>query len=186
MPGVGIKDALIHPPGSTNLVTNGGFETNTTGWVKVGTNTIAVSAEQAWSGAQSLKATYQDSTTLAQYAITLTAVAYTASCYLYIPAAYDGLAPRLERVGFTGAAGPVFVSADLGVRDAWQRLELAAFVPAAGDLDGAININAAAGPPTAGKFLYIDDAQVELGSIATPYIHTDGATASRTGLKWVA
>ena len=186
MTGVGIKDALIRPPGATNLVTNGGFETDITGWVKAGTNTIAVSVEQAMFGTQSLKATYQDSTTLAQFAITLTSAGYTASCFIYIPTAWDGGAPRLERVGFTGATGSVNVSASLAIRDAWQRVVLSGFIPDAGDLTGAIQINAAAGVPTAGRFIYIDGAQTELGLIATPYIHTDGATASRAGMKWVA
>ena len=48
---------------STNIVTNGGLETNTTGWVAQGTNTIARSTEQARSGAASLKVTYQNAAT---------------------------------------------------------------------------------------------------------------------------
>ena len=186
IPSIAPGVAIGRPSGSTNELTNGGAETNTTGWVKAGTNTLDRSTEQAHSGAASFKATYQDSTTMAQYAITLTAVAYTASCWMYIPTAYDGGAPRLERVGFVGATGNTNAEASLATRDAWQRVVLADFTPASGDLAGAIQVNVAAGVPTAGRFIYIDDAQVELGVVATPYIHTDGATASRPALKWVA
>ena len=73
------------------------------------------------------------------------------------------------------------------LRDQWQRLVTPVLTPVAGDLAGTLQAVRAVGtPPSAGRFLYIDAGQVEAGSTATPYIHTDSAAASRAGSRWVA
>src|SRR3990167_8608460 len=50
---------------TTNLCTNGGFETNTTGWTTSGTSTIERSTAQAKFGAASAKCTRGTGTSLA-------------------------------------------------------------------------------------------------------------------------
>ena len=162
---------------TTNLVTNGGFETNTTGWTTGGTNTIAVSAAQQKFGAQSCLATYADNAVLADFAITITNAEHTVSCWVYIPTDYDGDGVELRQLNYTVAASAV--AADLGIRDAWQRLTLT-FTPGA-DVIGNIQINNTGAAPTATRFLYVDGVQVELQPLATPYVETDGGTASRSG-----
>src|SRR5574343_895943 len=109
-------------PAATNLCTNGGFETNTTGWATAGTNAIARSSDVAKFGGYSLQATYQDDTTLASFGITLTAAAHSASAWVYIPAAFDGASVTLGFVGFAGAPGTLTATANLSLGDQWQRV----------------------------------------------------------------
>lgn len=163
-------------PAATNLCTNGGFETDTTGWTAGGTNTIASSATQFKFGAKSNLATYSNNATLADYAATIANVAHTVSVWLYIPAAYDGAGIELRQLNYTVAASAT--NASMATRDAWQKATLT-FTPGA-DVIGNIQVNNTGAAPTAGRFIYIDGFQIETGSIATPYIETDGGTASRS------
>lgn len=164
---------------ATNLITNGGFESNTTGWSTGGTNTIARSTEQVKFGTQSLKCTYQDNTTLASFGITLTAVAHSFSAWVYIPSDYDGTVPRLRFNGFTSATGTLFRNLDLTKRDQWQRVKVNNVTPNSGDLAGTLELFESGTAPTAGRFIYIDGAQCEALRTATPYIETNGSTAAR-------
>ena len=176
------------PKGSTNLITNGGFETDITGWVSGANRTTVRSTEQAHSGAASLKTTANitfGAANIAEYAITLTAAAHRVSVWLYIPAAWTGGNIAVSFNGFTSGSGPSTTNADMSLRDQWQRVVAGPFTPAAGDLVGSIIVRATVAF-NSGEFVYVDDAQVEAGSTATPYIHTDGAVASRPRLKWVA
>ena len=179
------------PTGATNVVTNGGLETNTTGWAAIGTNTIARSIEQAHSGAASLKVTYQDAASpmaAFQPPLVITDDLYTFHYWVYVPAAWDGGQIRIRNgatIGaFTGSTATDENYANMALVDQWQRISCVVN-PDAGDLSGRLDV-CAASAPTAGRFIYVDDAQVELGSVATPYIATDGASASRQPLKWVA
>lgn len=164
---------------ATNLETNGGFETNTTGWTTGGTNTIARSTTQKLFGADSLKATYADSTSLAIHAgITFTAARYVASRWVWIPTAWDGGQIQITVANLTSVTTNWSAHADMALRDQWQRIRVA-FTPDAGDLTGDIRVIAASAP-TATRFIYVDGAQHELASIATPYVETNGGTASRS------
>jgi len=160
---------------ATNLCTNGGFETNTTGWTTGGTNTIAASAEQFKFGAKSLKAVYADNANLADYAAIITNAEHTVSVWVYIPTAYDGAGIELRQLNYTVATSAV--AANMALRDQWQRLTLS-FTPGA-DVTGNIQVNNTGAAPTATRFIYVDGVQVETGSTATPYVETDGATAIR-------
>lgn len=176
------------PKGATNLITNGGLETNITGWVSGANRTMARSTEQAHSGAASLKTTANitlGAANIAEYVITLTAVAHMVSVWLYIPAGWTGGNIAVSFNGFTAGAGSGTTNANMSLRDQWQRVVAGPFTPAAGDLVGSIIVRATAAF-NSGEFAYVDDAQVETGSVATPYIATDGDVASRPGLKWVA
>lgn len=185
IPSIAPRVALGAPSGATNLVTNGGFETNTTDWAVTANNTIARSTVQKNSGAASLLCTYQDQVGLARFPATLTAAAHIFSAWVYIPTAWDGGDILLNDNGdYAGATGTQQASANMALRDQWQRLETD-FTIVAGDLVGALHIRAASAP-TAGRFIYVDDVQIELGAVATPYVATDGGSASRSRLKWVA
>lgn len=164
---------------STNLLTNGGIETNVTGWAGFGTNTVAKSSDFARFGTSSLKCTVVDTAEprLAFFNITLTAVLHTYSAWIYIPSAWDGGTIQLRQTNFTGSSGDATVNADMNIRNAWQRLRMS-FTPASGDLSGRVELIANATGATSGKVIYIDGVQVEVGT-ATPYIETDGATNTR-------
>ncbi|MBI4034339.1 hypothetical protein HY380_00405, partial [Candidatus Saccharibacteria bacterium] len=168
---------------TTNLETNGGFETNTTGWSVYGTQTLSSSSERAKFGSKSGKATVVNTAENRLFFssnYTLTNAAYTFSAWLYIPTAWDGGTIRLNSSGtFAGSTGTQSVNADMGLRDQWQRVSMT-LTPAAGDLTGSISVEASATGATAGKFIYVDGFQVEQKSIATPYVETNGGTASRS------
>ena len=164
---------------ATNLCTNGGFETNTTGWTAGGTNTLAASAAQAKFGTKSGLATYADNATLADYAATITNAAHTASVWVYIPANYDGGGIELRQLNYTVAASAT--AANMALTDQWQRLTLT-FTPGA-DVIGNLQVNNTGAAPTATRFVYIDGVQIETGSVAMPYIETDGGTAARSAAR---
>lgn len=166
--------------GTTNLITNGGLESNTTGWVAGATWTIARSTEQAKFGLSSLKCTFSTAGgDITEFPITLTAAKHAASLWLYIPTSWDGGQIALKVVGFTGATGTLEVNANMSLRDQWQRVPLSSFTPDAGDLTGTLLVVYSTTDPTAGRFIYVDGAQIEAREVATPYVETDGGTASR-------
>lgn len=181
---------LGHMKAATNLVTNGGFETNTTGWGDGGNTTLTRSTEQANSGTASGKSV-MDSTSgvenaCAFYPITFAgAGTYTLSAWVYIPTAWSGGTVALDHSGFAGSspADGTDVNADMDVRDGWQRLGSTVTI-AGGDLAG--NMRVVATSIESGEFIYVDDAQIESGSVATPYVPTDGGTATRPATTWIA
>lgn len=163
---------------ATNLVTNGGAETNATGWTTGGTNTIARSTDQEKFGSGSIKATYTDSTSLAMRAgLVLTAARHAASCWVYVPAAWDGGQIQISIANYAGSTTHYQTHANMALTDQWQKIRMS-FTVVGGDLTGDILISAASAP-TAGRFIYVDGMQVEVASIPTPYVETDGGTDSR-------
>lgn len=170
---------------STNLVTNGGFETNTTGWSAGSRFTIARSTEQAKFGGASCKATVAitDAGTgwgSAFRGLTITDVDHTQSVWIYVPSSWTGGAIRLEVADLTGVSGTTTTAANLALRDQWQRLSHT-FNPDAADLLSTLRV--VADNVKIGEFFYLDGWQVEAQPLATPYIHTDGATATRTAAR---
>ena len=172
---------IIVPAQTVNLVTNPSFETNTTGWGTSGTNTIAASTTQSKFGYRSLLCTYQDDLNMGYTNITLTAAAHTASWWIYVPTTFDGTAINLAAEGFTSATGTLIVAADLTKRDQWQRVEIT-FTPDGGDLTGSI-VARAVGPPTAGRFVYIDAVQCEALSYSTTFCDGDQPGCEWNGTK---
>lgn len=182
IPSIGSRRIPIHKPKTTtNIITNGGFETDETGWTTAGTNVRARSLEQAHSGAASLKCTYNDTLLLAQFVPTITDNEYIMSAWVYIPTNWDGGSITIDGNGYTNSVQNSVASN--ATRDAWQRITCS-FNPDAADLVGTIRIRTASAA-TAGRFIYIDDIQVELGLIATPYVATDGEIETRAGSKWL-
>ena len=152
----------------TNLVTNDGFETNTTDWSTE--ETIARSSEQAKYGTYSLKATRSGvgaASAWAYTAVTLTAVAHTATVWVYIPTAYDGGGFDLNFEAFTSST-TVSGSANMSLRDQWQPIQ-ATITPDAGDLSGFLAIRSTGSDATAGKVIYIDGVQVTKNETVTAH-----------------
>lgn len=164
-----IKLYVIKPTKTTdlNLVTNPSFEVSTAGYTTGGTNTIAVSTAQARRGVSSCLCTYQDNDAFIIYATTLTAATYTFSVDVYIPTAYDGTDLVLSAFNFAGSAITVG-RPNMTIRDRWQRVH-AHITPVGGDLTGSIYIYENGTNATAGRFIYVDGVQIELGSEPTTY-----------------
>jgi hypothetical protein len=167
--------------GTTNLCTNGGFETGTTGWALGGAGgvaSLAVDSGRSKFGQKSGKVVAGAAVAgFGDAAVTVPAAGtYTASAWIYIPSSWDGQAPTLGFATFSGVSGVPAV-ADLTKRDQWQRLTVTDAITA-GTLTGAARLRNPGGA-SAGVFFYADGVQLESGSVATPYVHTDGATATR-------
>lgn len=170
----------VEPP-AVNLVTNGGFETNTTGW---GTEEVmARSTAQAKYGLSSLLCTKNDANpgeAWCYYGISLTAVEHTASAWVYVPTDFNGAGLELTLESFVGASPSATVTApvNMALRDQWQRVEVS-LTPDAGDLDGFIAIRSTGAVASVGRTIYVDGVQCEVGATATAYIETDGAIGVR-------
>lgn len=167
-------------PAATNLVTNGGFETNTTGWEATGA-TIARSTAAAKFGSASLRATVavaadlagaRQATSIAASTGTVVSasawmryVTTTANVQLLI-VEYDSGNNFLRVGGISGslALTDEFAQATVTVTLGASTTQIRVWAVTFGSQEADF---------------YIDGVQVETGSIATPYIETDGGTASR-------
>jgi len=158
-------------PAATNLVTNGGFETNTTGWTATGGSFARDTTRQFFGVASGRMTVLTDSDSVASAALTVSSAAvYTAQTRLLIPVGKDVLFRILESTGTT-PLGSVTVSGT----GAWQQATVTGTSTDTGIVVQVIDDANAGG----GYNLWMDGIQLESGSIATPYIETDGGTASR-------
>lgn len=158
-----------------NWILNSGFESNTTGHAATGTSTIARSLLEAHEGIASLLCTYQNSTTLDDYALTLPTAnqSYTFSCWVWIPTNWDGGQIQLAIANYAGSATVSSDFADITRLGQWQRVFLTFSV--ASDIIGNLQVKTASAP-TAGRFIYIDDLQLEPGIAVegAGFFDTDG------------
>lgn len=167
---------------TTNLITNGGFETGVTNWTPVGA-TITSSTEQAKFGTKSgkLVAAGADGYAAA-FVIGVAQTTYTESVWVYAPAGYVGKTVRLQmtEVGGAQAAGLMGFN-DTALIAGWQRLALSASVaqPDRAYVAFYVNMHTAAANDT----IYIDGMHVEQKAYTTPYVETNGVTASRTAAR---
>lgn len=171
--------------GTTNLVTNGGFETNTVGWSST-LCTLSRDTSRAKFGTASLHSVATSAGGL-EFGFTSIAglvvgTSYTLSGWVWIP---TGFVPqvRLDVANLAGATGTITANADMAKRDQWQRVVVGPFQAVAGDVnfEAAWRTTGSAAP--IGSELWFDGMQVEAKPIATPYVHTNGATASRVAAR---
>ena len=161
----------IKPKETINLCTNPSFETGTTGWNTLGTNTIAKSAVQQRRGVYSCKCTYTNNDLLASYAITLTDVDHVGAMDIYIPSTYTGTQLTLTWTGYTGGV-VVNGLADMTIVDKWQRVHCH-INPDSGDLAGTLTLSETGTNGSAAEFIYIDGVQIEAGTAPTTYLDGD-------------
>ena len=166
--------------GTTNLITNPSAEIDAAGWTTGGTNTIARSTVRAKFGSASIEATYQDSTSLANFDITLTAALHYESVWVYVPSDYDGGGVRIVVNNFTGITinDSANNAVNMSLRDQWQRI-WEGFTPDAGDLTGTLLIQNTGAAPTAGRSIFVDGLQLEQRSDASTYCDARWASATR-------
>jgi len=182
IPSIAPHRAIGRPTGATNLVTNGGFETNTTGWLALGgTGAIARITTDPKFGSACCEVTCGATNDGIQGSGAFTvsaATQYTASAYIKSPA---GETITFQWNEYTGGGFTAANSANLAGNGQWQRIPVTATTGAG--VDGVILFAySASGAVT----FQIDGIQFETGPIATPYIETNGGSASRSPLLVVA
>lgn len=188
IPSVAPPTGVGKPTGATNLVSNGGFETNTTGWSDGGNFTVSRSTTVSKTGAASGKCTVDNTaagndSVAAQYGVTCaTTTQYTLSVYVYIPSTWTGGQVTCEFRDLTAPTILAQTNVNMAITDAWQRITVTATTGA----NASCGLRCVADNIKAGEFFYLDNLQIELGPRATAYIPTDGGAATRNPRKWVA
>lgn len=181
---------------TTNMITNGGFETNATGWnIHVPSGMVASFTRDttrakfgnacgklsviAWAGPPIPAQVYVDhggdlgglrNGMLATHT-------YTWSCWVYVPSSSGVILSNvaLTFLDFASGGYQTTTSASPTAYDTWQRLTVTRTVRA-GATEAFVRLNTVL---AAGAVIYYDGAQLEEHTNATPYVHTDGATATR-------
>lgn len=172
--GLAVPGGLGVWEGTTNLCTNGGFESNTTGWTTQNGATLTRDATQVKFGTQAARLVKPGSSAYEGAVFSSVAVtnglAYTISAWIY-GAAGDAyiLAAANTNIAATGTLGVT----------GWNRVSASG--TATSTASGNITIEGTATP--AATTWWIDGVQFEQKSIATPYVETNGAAVSRTGAR---
>lgn len=170
------------PKASTNLVTNGGLETNATGWsARNGTETISriTSWAAEGAGAGNILLTAASAGEGAYHAFAGAAATQYTAAVTVVPDA--GVTARIYLFDNVGSfVGGESVAGD-GVTP--TRLKVTATM-GVGASTFRVYVRCETASQT-GKNIKFDAVQVEAGAVATPYIATDGATASRPALNWI-
>lgn len=176
-------------PAAANLCTNGGFETDTTGWVGPGGGeTLARSTAQHKFGSASLFTAYSGAGTWRGPGFDVTIslnTTYVMSGWVYFPTNYDGggsITFTVANFADTPTVTPI-IAPNFALKDQWQRV-VSTVLTGASDTTGQFcYVREGGAAPTSGRGFYVDGMQYETGSVATPYIETDGGTASRSAAR---
>jgi hypothetical protein len=169
----------------TNYVTNPSMETNANGWSQGGEfvlTRVATPGALNRRGSFVLQAQYDGAgttdTNTATFTVTLpSAQTIVGSIDLWIPSTWDGTgSPQLGFEGFAGATNVVNGTANLALRDQWQRISCSASV-VAGDLTGGMVFRFGTGWPTSGAtgIMYVDGAMI-VGGVNTNMVGSFNAT----------
>lgn len=169
---------IVGYPAATNLVPNGGFETNATGYVANG-GTATQSTDFAKFGTHSLKMTGKgvyieiDGSSHALTAVSAS-LTYTGSVYIYSAAGMTGTLYLVRQKNDYSSDGNAASTAVTIPAAAWTRFS----VSGAGTANTAYMYMLLDLATT--QTNYLDGVQIELGGAATPYIDTSAGAASRT------
>lgn len=172
----------FYTPGTTNLCTYGGFETDTTGWELVNLGALARDTSDFKFGAASLRvgttaSALDGAWTIPSIGVTASLV-YTASAWANAPAG-AAMILRLRELTTADASVGDTQTAFTGT-GSWLRLTVTRTFGATGVKARVFVMQSDA----VARSFYIDGAQLEQKSFATPYVETNGATASRSGGKF--
>ena len=178
-------------PRATNLCINGGFEKDLThGWTTSGSpapNQTRITTDRVF-GSCCMQLTSGGASAgygwMLYPIITgapITKQAYTLSCYIKGVGATIGksFSLALNETGGTTASDQNTANGNIILSNTWQRIAISGTIIQTDRtlLYTYCSISAAA----AGEIFLTDGVQLELGITATPYIDTNGATASRIG-----
>lgn len=166
--------------GTTNLVVNGSFETDTTGWSAETGVTIARDTTVARHGVASLKVTTNGSTTFqgtrSGFMPVTAGQPYTVSFWARgsgsIEARVSWFDSNMVYLTDTSTQPTQFA-----LSATWQRIVFRTTAPSNA---AYARIRITTGNTAQAITFWIDAVQFEQSPFATPYVHTDGATASRS------
>lgn len=185
----GLSGDGLSPEGSTgiweattNLVTNGGLETNTTGWAGlIGTETIARVTSQAKFGAASLETitpggVSYEGCRAGDYTVS-PSTTYTASVWVKGSGGTLAFAAEERNSGVyvTQTAGGPFTPGS-----SWERKSVTFTTNSS---TNRIRFKVYASGSIQALTFYVDGAQLEAQPLATPYVETNGGTASRSAAR---
>ena len=175
-PPVKYGDGVFVEEGTTNLITNPSFETNTTGWTGAGTApTLTRSTARSFVGSASLLVTWpaaaaQASVVLWNNLAATISQTYTISVWVYVPTGSPAVS-----LGYYDGANHILATSTLF--DRWQRLT-GTFTAGFTGTHGVGIYNAATA--TAGQSCYVDAVQAENKTYSTSFC--DGSLGS--GYAW--
>lgn len=171
-------------PAATNLIVNGNATTNTTGWSQWGSASVFTRVtSQAKFGTTSIRV-LRDATAGQLGIHTGTAIgvsaatAYTASTWLYWPTRLTG-SVVIAIVEVTGGSASTTTTRSTAT-SGWERLTVT-HTTGAGVSEVRVRIYHT--DTSDGEVYYVGGIQLESGSVATPYIETDGGTAARSASR---
>jgi hypothetical protein len=174
--------------GTTNLISNGGFETNLTlavgNWVPAnGTTTVTRSTSYAKFGTASAKVVTDGATAYTGLDGCIGGITagntYTVSAWVFSPT--NNTSMQLQVYRKTSACGGGVVgntNTPFTLSAGWQRITHT-FTAEASTAAAEIDI-VTVGTQSATTF-YVDGVQMEQKAYATPYVETNGGTATRNG-----
>jgi len=163
--GTPVTSADMEMYASGEILTNGGFEVDLSGWTMVGISGGTGSGVQDvvtthGGSAGSLKLTHSNALgyyVARQSLVLINGRNYDVSCYVYIPSAdVPSDHVRLKMENFTNEAS---IDANLGITDAWQQLTISNWDPGAiatGNITVRLKDSAGGG----GAFVYFDDVSI--------------------------
>ena len=167
---------------ATNLITNGGFETNVTGYSVTAATLARSTAQQRFDAASALYTiTTGGADSFFSPTVTISGSTagrkYASSVWVYASGTTVGKTIRLGFRETGGAAALNEVITSTVLVNGWQRLiTLKTIIQ--NDRTGLL-FWVSLDSSVTGQTLYFDGAQIEENALATPYIETNGSTASR-------
>ena len=184
IPSIAPHRAVGRPTGATNNETNGGFETDTTGWIGLGGAVLARVTTTAKFGAASGQLVCSASNDGIQSSGPFGAFTggnpYTMSAWVFADTG-ETVTVQWNEYDSGGSYLGIAHSANVSGNGAWQQATIAATTNASFSKVGLFAYSA-----SGAQTFYVDGIQFENGSIATPYIETNGGTSSRSPLLAVA
>lgn len=157
-------------PGSTNLVANGGLETNATGWTAVSSAFSRITTTAKFGAASGQVVTSNlVANEGAYHTFGATAAVYSVSAW--VRGSGGGTVRMAVR---DNAGGSAQTGSAVTLTGSWQRITLRTTALTAATWRVYVETDS-----KQSLTWQVDGVQAELGSIATPYVHTDGATATR-------
>ena len=157
---------------ATNLVTNGGFETNNTGWVNEGGTNSRITSEFKFGAASGQIVTDNAAANEGAYHAFAGAAATEYTCSAWVRGALGGTV----RIALSDDVSGKQASATATLTPVWQRIEVTATTGG-----GSVTFRVYVETNVQQDMTFeIDGVQVEANDIATPYVETDGGTASRS------
>jgi hypothetical protein len=178
---------------STNLVPNGGAETNTTGMINEDNTTIGTGTNEGKFGSKSFEVTATVAvpgrspiigvTDLAGSRIAVTAsLPYTFSLWMRMREDYGVKLGKLRWIAYDGGGSQVgggdVESSTLTLTTSYQKISLTATPPVT-TTSLRLLAYCDTSASVSGEIYDIDGVQLEQSSFVTPYIETNGATATR-------